>query len=82
MAEFVFALVAALAKTVAALTFTAEEPPTEATVAATEPDPLAVTSPVRAEIPVPEGVVHDKAPAPSVVRTWFTEPAVRGSVSV
>lgn len=54
IAEFVFALVAALANTVAVPTADAVEPPTAATVAATEPEPDAVTSPVNAVIPPPD----------------------------
>jgi hypothetical protein len=42
-----------LAKTVAEFTAEAVDPPTKATVAATEPGPVAVTSPVRAVIAAP-----------------------------
>lgn len=51
--EAVLASVALFARMVAVLTEVALDPPTEATVAATDPEPDAVTSPVKAEIPEP-----------------------------
>ena len=78
--DAVFKFVAAFVRIVAALTLAADDPPTKATVAATEPVPLAVTSPVKAEIPVPAGVDQERTPEPLVVRTWFDAPAVVGKV--
>jgi hypothetical protein len=52
----VFELVAAFASTAAELTFAAVDPPTAATVLATDPEPLAVTSPVSAVICAPAGL--------------------------
>ena len=69
IAEAVFASVAAFARLAPDATFAAETPPTDEIVAATDPVPLADTSPVRAEMPDAAGVVQDKVPAPSVVRT-------------
>ena len=78
--DAVFKLVAAFAKFAPVATLAAVTPPTELTVATAEPEPEADTSPVKAEIPVPAGVVQDKTPEPFVVKTWLAPPAVVGKV--
>ena len=82
MVDGVFKLVAALAAIAAVFTLTAVDPPTETTVAATEPEPDAVTSPVKAVMPVPAGVDQERFPEASVVRTWFADPYPSGHVNV
>ena len=76
----VLAEAAALAASSAECTLAAVEPPTLLTVAATEPEPLAETSPVSAEIPVPAGVDHESTPEPLVLSIWPLEPSACGSV--
>ena len=80
--EAKFELVAALARTSAECTFAAVEPPTAATVAATEPLPLAETSPVRAVNEPEPSETRLRPPAPSVRRTCPVAPSAAGKVQI